>query len=94
MGQGLGKTAWPKPAGGYQTVTGGRCGRRHSHVGFRRFLSNQDRDGHQQNDDCKQLELEDVQKDNSLCMYISVYVLFHCKLGCSGPEAKATLRAT
>ncbi|NXR34144.1 PJA2 ligase, partial [Zosterops hypoxanthus] len=66
MGQGLGKTAWPKPAGGYQTVTGGRCGRRHSHVGFRRFLSNQDRDGHQQNDDCKQLELEDVQKDDSL----------------------------
>ncbi|KAL2294756.1 hypothetical protein Nmel_008501 [Mimus melanotis] len=66
MGQGLGKTAWPKPAGGYQTITAGRCGRRHSYVGFRPFLKNQDRDGHQQNDDCKQLELEDVQKDNSL----------------------------
>lgn len=66
MGQGLGKTAWPKPAGGYQTITAGRCGRRHSYVGFRPFLNNQDRDGHQQNDDCKQLELEDVQKDNSL----------------------------
>ncbi|NWT71873.1 PJA2 ligase, partial [Prunella himalayana] len=63
MGQGLGKTAWPKPAGGYQTITGRR---RHSYVGFRPFLSNQDRDGHQQNDDCKQLELEDVQKENSL----------------------------
>ncbi|NXP38641.1 PJA2 ligase, partial [Leiothrix lutea] len=66
MGQGLGKTAWPKPAGGYRTITGGRCGRRHSYVGFRRFLNNQDRDGHQQNDNCKQLELEDVQKEDSL----------------------------
>ncbi|NXT65443.1 PJA2 ligase, partial [Chaetops frenatus] len=67
MGQGLGKTVWPKSAGGYQTITGGRSGRRHSYVGFRPFLSNQDRDVHQQNDDCKQLELEDVQKENSLC---------------------------
>ncbi|NWW57653.1 PJA2 ligase, partial [Ifrita kowaldi] len=67
MGQGLGKTAWPKPAGAYQTVTGGRYGRRHSYVGFRAFLNNQDRDGHQQNEDCKQLELEDVQKENILC---------------------------
>ncbi|NXB35383.1 PJA2 ligase, partial [Eulacestoma nigropectus] len=67
MGQGLGKTAWPKPAGAYQTITGGRYGRRHSYVGFRPFLSNQDRDGHQQSEDCKQLELEDVQKENTLC---------------------------
>ncbi|XP_037980277.1 E3 ubiquitin-protein ligase Praja-2 isoform X2 [Motacilla alba alba] len=63
MGQGLGKTAWPKPAGGYQTITGGR---KHSCVGFGPFLNNQDIDGRQQNDDCKQLELEDVQKENSL----------------------------
>ncbi|NWT14477.1 PJA2 ligase, partial [Vireo altiloquus] len=67
MGQGLGKSAWPKPAGAYQTITGGRYGRRHSYVGFRPFLNNQDRDGHQQNEECKQLELEDVQKDNTLC---------------------------
>ncbi|NWV96877.1 PJA2 ligase, partial [Machaerirhynchus nigripectus] len=67
MGQGLGKTAWPKPAGGYQTITGGRYGRRHSCVGFRPFLNNQDRNGHAQNEDCKQLELEDVQKENTLC---------------------------
>ncbi|KAM4878332.1 E3 ubiquitin-protein ligase Praja-2 isoform 2-T13 [Sylvia borin] len=66
MGQGLGKTVWPKPAGGYQTITGERCGRRRSYLGFRRFLNNQDRDGHQQNDSCKQLELEDVQKEDSL----------------------------
>ncbi|XP_057899273.1 E3 ubiquitin-protein ligase Praja-2 isoform X4 [Melospiza georgiana] len=63
MGQGLGRYAWPKPAGAYQTFTGGR---RYSFVGFRPFLNNQDIDGHQQNDDCKQLELEDVQKENSL----------------------------
>ncbi|NWW38010.1 PJA2 ligase, partial [Panurus biarmicus] len=67
MGQGLGKTTWPKPAGGYQTITGGRCGRRLSYIGFRQFLNNQDRDGHQENDNCKELELEDVQKDDSLC---------------------------
>ncbi|NXS21226.1 PJA2 ligase, partial [Mystacornis crossleyi] len=66
MGQGLGKTAWPKPAGGYQTITGGRYGRRHSYAGFRPFLNNQERDGHQQNEDWKQLELEDVQKENTL----------------------------
>ncbi|NXP61342.1 PJA2 ligase, partial [Chloropsis cyanopogon] len=66
MGQGLGRIAWPKPAGGYQTITGGRCGRKHSYVDFRPFLNNPDRAGHQQNDDCKQLELEDVQKENSL----------------------------
>ncbi|NWH41212.1 PJA2 ligase, partial [Chloropsis hardwickii] len=66
MGQGFGRIAWPKPAGGYQTITGGRCGRKHSYVEFRPFLNNQDRAGHQQNNNCKQLELEDVQKENSL----------------------------
>ncbi|NXV09214.1 PJA2 ligase, partial [Cettia cetti] len=74
MGQGLGKTAWPKPAGGYQTITGGRSGRRHSCVGFRRSLNNQDKDGHQQNDNCKQLELEDVQKEDSLHSSLLVQV--------------------
>lgn len=72
MGQRLGKTTWPKPARGYRTITGGRYGRRHSYVGFRPFLNNRDRDVPQQNDDCKQLESDDVQKDNSLCMYISL----------------------
>ncbi|NXD28957.1 PJA2 ligase, partial [Spelaeornis formosus] len=66
MGQGLGKTAWTKPAGGYQTLTEGRCGRRHSYIGFQPFLNNQDRDRHQQNNDSKPLELEDVHKENSL----------------------------
>ncbi|NXE95306.1 PJA2 ligase, partial [Menura novaehollandiae] len=68
MGQGVGKTAWPKPARIYQTITGRRYGRRHACVGFRPFLNSQDRDAHQQNEDCKQLELEDVKKENSLCI--------------------------
>ncbi|KAJ7986994.1 hypothetical protein DPEC_G00334160 [Dallia pectoralis] len=35
MGQEAGKPAWPKPAGGYQTITGRRYGRRHAYVSFR-----------------------------------------------------------
>ncbi|XP_048875796.1 E3 ubiquitin-protein ligase Praja-2 isoform X1 [Brienomyrus brachyistius] len=35
MGQEAGKSAWPKPAGGYQTITGRRYGRRHAYVSFR-----------------------------------------------------------
>uniref|UniRef100_A0A4W5P7X2 RING-type E3 ubiquitin transferase n=1 Tax=Hucho hucho TaxID=62062 RepID=A0A4W5P7X2_9TELE len=35
MGQEAGKPAWPKPAGGYQTITGRRYGRRHAYVTFR-----------------------------------------------------------
>ncbi|XP_030049318.1 E3 ubiquitin-protein ligase Praja-2 isoform X2 [Microcaecilia unicolor] len=43
MGQEAGKSAWPKPAGGYQTITGRRYGRRHAYVSFRPTTSNQDR---------------------------------------------------
>lgn len=70
MGQEAGKPAWPKPTGGYQTITGRRYGRRHAYVGFRPSLNSQDRDEHQHNENCERLELEDVQKDNSLCMCI------------------------
>ncbi|XP_050769120.1 E3 ubiquitin-protein ligase Praja-2 [Gymnogyps californianus] len=66
MGQEAGKPAWPKPAGGYQTVTGRRYGRRHAYVSFRPSLNSQDGDGHQHNEDCERLELEGVQKENSL----------------------------
>ncbi|NWI57754.1 PJA2 ligase, partial [Calyptomena viridis] len=67
MGQGVGKTAWHKPAGAYQTTTGRRFGRRHAYVGFRSLLNSQDRDAHQDNEDCKQSEMEDVE-ENSLCI--------------------------
>ncbi|XP_075596379.1 E3 ubiquitin-protein ligase Praja-2 isoform X3 [Balearica regulorum gibbericeps] len=67
MGQEAGKPAWPRPAGGYQTITGRRYGRRHAYIGFRPSLTSQDRDEHQHNEDCERLELEDAQKENSLC---------------------------
>ncbi|NXJ39823.1 PJA2 ligase, partial [Ciconia maguari] len=67
MGQEAGKPAWPKPAGGYQTITGRRYGRRHAYVGFRPSLNSQDRDEHQHNEDCERLELENVPKENALC---------------------------
>uniref|UniRef100_A0A8C3K2N9 RING-type E3 ubiquitin transferase n=1 Tax=Calidris pygmaea TaxID=425635 RepID=A0A8C3K2N9_9CHAR len=71
MGQEAGKPAWPKPAGGYQTATGRRYGRRHAYVGFRPSLNSQDRDEHQ-HEDCERLEWEDVQRENSLCSSPSV----------------------
>ncbi|XP_061875259.1 E3 ubiquitin-protein ligase Praja-2 isoform X2 [Colius striatus] len=67
MGQEAGKPPWPKPAGGFQTVRSKRYGRRHAYVSFRPPLNSQDRDEHQHNEVCKQLELENVQKENSLC---------------------------
>ncbi|NWQ85046.1 PJA2 ligase, partial [Burhinus bistriatus] len=73
MGQEAGKPAWPKPAGGYQTITGRRYGRRHAYVSFRPSLNSQDRDEHQ-HEVCEQLEWEDVQKENSLCSSPSVQV--------------------
>nr|XP_009683800.1 PREDICTED: E3 ubiquitin-protein ligase Praja-2 isoform X3 [Struthio camelus australis] len=66
MGQEAGKPAWPKPAGGYQTITGRRYGRRHAYVSFRPSLTSQDRnDLH--SGECEGLELDDVQKEKSLC---------------------------
>ncbi|XP_019372790.1 PREDICTED: E3 ubiquitin-protein ligase Praja-2 isoform X1 [Gavialis gangeticus] len=67
MGQEAGKPAWPKPAGGYQTITGRRYGRRHAYVSFRPSLTNQDRNVNQHNEECEGLELDDVPKQESLC---------------------------
>uniref|UniRef100_A0A8C6YT18 RING-type E3 ubiquitin transferase n=3 Tax=Nothoprocta perdicaria TaxID=30464 RepID=A0A8C6YT18_NOTPE len=67
MGQEAGKPAWPKPAGGYQTITGRRYGRRHAYVSFRPSLTGQDRNGLQLSGECEGLELGDVQKEKSLC---------------------------
>ncbi|XP_013967348.1 E3 ubiquitin-protein ligase Praja-1 isoform X3 [Canis lupus baileyi] len=43
MGQESSKPVWPKPAGGYQSNTGRRYGRRHAYVSFRPSSSQQDR---------------------------------------------------
>lgn len=67
MGQEAGKPTWPKPAGGYQTITGRRYGRRHAYVSFRPSMTNQERNSNQHDGECEGLELDDVQKENSLC---------------------------
>lgn len=67
MGQEAGKPTWPKPAGGYQTITGRRYGRRHAYVNFRPSLTNQERNSSQHDGECEGLELDDVQKENYLC---------------------------
>ncbi|NWS75857.1 PJA2 ligase, partial [Crotophaga sulcirostris] len=66
MGQETSKPAWPIPAGGYAVLTERRYRRRHSRVVFRQSLDNQDKDKHQRNEDCEQLELERVWREN-LC---------------------------
>ncbi|NWU58649.1 PJA2 ligase, partial [Dromas ardeola] len=71
MGQEGGKPVWPKPAGGYQTITGRRYGGRHAFVSFRPSLNSQDRD-----EDCEQLQWEDVQQENSLRSSPSVQASF------------------
>ncbi|XP_029424796.1 E3 ubiquitin-protein ligase Praja-1 isoform X3 [Nannospalax galili] len=43
MGQESSKPLWPKPAGGYQSNTGRRYGRRHAYVSFRPSMSQQER---------------------------------------------------
>lgn len=74
MGQESGKPAWPKPTGGYQTITGRRYGRRHAYVSFRPSLNSQDGNQHQHNGGYEGLELSDVQEQISLCMYIYLCV--------------------
>ncbi|XP_068944247.1 E3 ubiquitin-protein ligase Praja-2 isoform X2 [Petaurus breviceps papuanus] len=67
MGQESGKPTWPKPAGGYQTITGRRYGRRHAYVSFKPSLTNQERSSLQQSGECEGLELDDVQKKKASC---------------------------
>ncbi|XP_043824930.1 E3 ubiquitin-protein ligase Praja-2 isoform X3 [Dromiciops gliroides] len=67
MGQESGKPTWPKPAGGYQTITGRRYGRRHAYVSFKPSLTNQERSSSQQSGECEGLELGDVQKKKAPC---------------------------
>ncbi|XP_072453360.1 E3 ubiquitin-protein ligase Praja-2 isoform X3 [Notamacropus eugenii] len=67
MGQESGKPTWPKPAGGYQTITGRRYGRRHAYVSFKPSLSTQENSSIQQSGECEGLELDDVQKKKASC---------------------------
>lgn len=65
MDQESNKAAWPKPAGGYQTITGRRYGRRHAYVSFKPCMTRHERSLGQGGDDYEVLELDDVPKENS-----------------------------
>ncbi|KAF6126424.1 praja ring finger ubiquitin ligase 2 [Phyllostomus discolor] len=65
MDQESNKAAWPKPAGGYQTITGRRYGRRHAYVSFKPCMTRHERSLGRAGDDYEVLELDDVPKENS-----------------------------
>ncbi|XP_004841822.1 E3 ubiquitin-protein ligase Praja-2 isoform X2 [Heterocephalus glaber] len=65
MDQESSKTAWPKSAGGYQTITGRRYGRRHAYVSFKPCLTRHERSLGRAGDDYEVLELDDVPVENS-----------------------------
>ncbi|CAO2625619.1 E3 ubiquitin-protein ligase Praja-2 [Lemmus lemmus] len=65
MDQESNKAVWPKPAGGYQTITGRRYGRRHAYVSFKPCMTRHERSLGRAGDDYEVLELDDVPKENS-----------------------------
>uniref|UniRef100_A0A4X1TSG8 RING-type E3 ubiquitin transferase n=1 Tax=Sus scrofa TaxID=9823 RepID=A0A4X1TSG8_PIG len=65
MDQESSKAAWPKSAGGYQTITGRRYGRRHAYVSFKPCMTRHERSLGRAGDDYEVLELDDVPKENS-----------------------------
>lgn len=65
MDQDTNKAGWPKPAGGYQTITGRRYGRRHAYVSFKPCMTRHERSLGRAGDDYEVLELDDVPKENS-----------------------------
>lgn len=69
MDQESNKAAWPKPAGGYQTITGRRYGRRHAYVSFKPCMTRHERSLGRAGDDYEVLELDDVPKENSSGMF-------------------------
>ncbi|KTG47156.1 hypothetical protein cypCar_00010007 [Cyprinus carpio] len=60
MGQEAGKSAWPKPAGGYQTISGRRYGRRHAYISFRPVT---DKQRVASAEDCQNMERTSSRKD-------------------------------
>ncbi|XP_069820786.1 E3 ubiquitin-protein ligase Praja-2 isoform X2 [Dendropsophus ebraccatus] len=66
MGQESCKSAWPKPSGGYQTITGRRYGRRHAYISFRPALESPHRTSARQGRESEGLELDSVQMEKDL----------------------------
>ncbi|XP_003479350.1 E3 ubiquitin-protein ligase Praja-2 isoform X2 [Cavia porcellus] len=65
MDQESSKAVWPRSAGGYQTITGRRYGRRHAYVSFKPCTTRHERSLGRAGDDYEVLELDDVPKENS-----------------------------
>ncbi|XP_012973920.1 E3 ubiquitin-protein ligase Praja-2 isoform X2 [Mesocricetus auratus] len=65
MDQESNKATWPKPAGGYQTITGRRYGRRHAYVSFKPCMTRHERSLGRAGDDYEVLELDDVPKEST-----------------------------
>lgn len=59
------KVVWPKPAGGYQTITGRRYGRRHAYVSFKPCMTRHERSLGRAGDDYEVLEQDDIPKEVS-----------------------------
>ncbi|KAM9330940.1 E3 ubiquitin-protein ligase Praja-2 [Gastrophryne carolinensis] len=95
MGQEAGKAAaWPKPSGGYQTITGRRYGRRHAYIGFRPTLESPNRISACQKSESEDLELSSVPKETDLSSTGNADLrLFHTanKLTSDSQEEKRTL---
>ncbi|XP_061071788.1 E3 ubiquitin-protein ligase Praja-2 isoform X2 [Conger conger] len=66
MGQESGKSAWPKPAGGYQTITGRRYGRRHAYVSFRPSLARHRKASKENHEDWQEMEMNNVDGENAI----------------------------
>ncbi|XP_051529826.1 E3 ubiquitin-protein ligase Praja-2-like isoform X2 [Myxocyprinus asiaticus] len=63
MGQEAGKCAWPKPAKGYQTISGRRYGRRHAYISFRPVT---DKHRATSSVDCERMERTSNRKDHTV----------------------------
>ncbi|KAG1957345.1 E3 ubiquitin-protein ligase Praja-2 isoform X2 [Pimephales promelas] len=69
MGQEAGKSAWPRPAGGYQTISGRRYGRRHAYISFRPLT---DKQRATSGVDCQNMERTSSQKDQAVASKASI----------------------
>ncbi|KAJ8287034.1 hypothetical protein GJAV_G00046260 [Gymnothorax javanicus] len=66
MGQESGKSAWPKPAGGYQTITGRRYGRRHAYVSFRPSLARRRKATKENQEGWQEMEMSSVDGEKAI----------------------------
>ncbi|XP_064163650.1 E3 ubiquitin-protein ligase Praja-2 isoform X1 [Anguilla rostrata] len=77
MGQESGKSAWPKPAGGYQTITGRRYGRRHAYISFRPSLARHRKASKENHADWQEMEMNSVDGENSISSRGNISSMLH-----------------